>query len=109
MGEVGSYKVFENEKIIIWELILEPSEQTACHTHQHDYIFYVLEGSTLEVFNRNEDFLFSFASNTGDAFAFKCQNGQLVSSDNKDLQVTATHSARNAGASRYREMFIETK
>ena len=81
-----------------------PSEQTACHTHQHDYIFYVLEG-----FNRNEDFLFSFASNTGDAFAFKCQNGQLVSSDNKDLQVTATHSARNAGASRYREMLIETK
>ena len=109
MGEVGSYKVFENEKIIIWELILGPSEQTACHTHQHDYIFYVLEGSTLEVFNRNEDFLFSFASNTGDAFAFKCQNGQLVSSDNKDLQVTATHSARNAGASRYREMLIETK
>jgi hypothetical protein len=52
---------------------------------------------------------FSFASNTGDAFAFKCQNGQLVSSDNKDLQVTATHSARNAGASRYREMLIETK
>jgi len=42
MGEVGSYKVFENEKIIIWELILEPSEKTPCHTHQHDYIFYVL-------------------------------------------------------------------
>ena len=43
MGEVGSYKVFENEKIIIWELILEPSEQTACHTHQHDYIFMFLK------------------------------------------------------------------
>ena len=33
----------------------------------------------------------------------------LHSSANKGLQVTATHSARNAGASRYREMFIETK
>ena len=42
-------------------------------------------------------------------FAFKCPKGQLVSSDNKGLQVTATHSARNAGVSRYREILIETK
>ena len=44
MGDVGSYMVFENEKIMIWELVLEPGQQTACHTLRHDYVFYVLEG-----------------------------------------------------------------
>jgi beta-alanine degradation protein BauB len=109
MGDVGSYKVFENDKIMIWELVLEPGQQTACHTHRHDYVFYVLEGSTLEVFDENEDFLFAFASNMGDAFAFKCREGQLVSSDDKGLHVTATHSARNTGRIRYREILVETK
>ena len=37
MGDVGSYMVFENDKIMIWELVLEPGQQTACHTHRHDY------------------------------------------------------------------------
>jgi len=44
MGDVGSFIVFENDKVIIWELVLEPGQQTACHIHKHDYIFYVLEG-----------------------------------------------------------------
>ena len=109
MGDVGSYIVFENDKVIIWELVLEPGQQTACHTHRHDYVFYVLEGSTLEVFDKSDDFLFAFDSNTGNAFAFTCREGQLFSSDGKGLQVTATHSARNGGKVRYREILVETK
>lgn len=109
MGDVGSFIVFENDKVIIWELLLEPGQHTACHIHKHDYIFYVLEGSTLEVFDKNDEFLFAFDSNTGDAFAFTCREGQLFSSDGKSLQVTATHSARNGGTTRYREILVETK
>ncbi len=109
MGEVGSFIVFENEKVIIWEMVLEPGQQTTCHIHMHDYIFYVLEGSTLEVFDKQNDFLFAFESNTGDAFAFTCRDGQLFSSDGKGIQVTATHSARNGGTTRYRELLVETK
>jgi hypothetical protein len=29
MGDVSSYKVFENYKIMIWEVVLEPGQQTA--------------------------------------------------------------------------------
>ena len=90
-------------------MLLEPGQQTACHSHQHDYIFYVLECSTLEVFDKNVVFLFAFDSNTGDAFAFTCPEGELFSSDGKDLQVTATHSARNSGTTRYREILVEKK
>jgi beta-alanine degradation protein BauB len=47
MGDVGTKKLFEDERIILWEFALEPGERTACHTHDKDYLFYVLEGSTL--------------------------------------------------------------
>jgi hypothetical protein len=109
MGDVGSFIVFENDKVIIWGMLLEPGQQTACHSHQHDYIFYVLEGSSLEVFDKNDVFLFAFDSNTGNAFAFTCREGELFSSDGKGLQVTATHSAHNSGMTRYREILVETK
>ena len=49
MGEVGSFIVFENEKVIIWEMVLEPGQQTTCHIHMHDYIFYVLEGDLARI------------------------------------------------------------
>ena len=36
MGDMGSFIVFENDKVIIWELVLEPGQQTACHIHKHE-------------------------------------------------------------------------
>ena len=36
----------EDERIVLWEFALGPGERTACHTHDKDYMFYVLEGST---------------------------------------------------------------
>ena len=47
MGEVGTTKVYENEKIIVWEFTLEPGEETPLHEHKHDYIFYIQNGSKL--------------------------------------------------------------
>lgn len=109
MGDVGTSKIFENDSIIIWELLLEPGKRTACHTHHHDYVFYVLEGSKLEAFDENDNSLIAFDANTGDVFALTCENGELVSADCKGLRVPATHSARNIGTSRYREILVETK
>jgi hypothetical protein len=109
MAEVGTSKVFENEKIIVWEFVLEPGEQTGTHTHRHDYVFHVLEGSQLEVFDAEGAPLGGFEAKTGDTFALACSGGELVSVDDKGLRAPATHSARNAGTARYREILIETK
>ena len=38
MGEVGTTKVYENEKIIVWEFTLEPGEETPLHEHKHDRV-----------------------------------------------------------------------
>ena len=109
MGDVGTTRIFENDAILIWEFVLEPGEQTPCHTHRHDYVFHVLEGSTLEVFDEKGVPLGSFEARMGDTFAFRCGGGELVSADEKGMRAPATHSARNGGTSRYREILVETK
>jgi mannose-6-phosphate isomerase-like protein (cupin superfamily) len=109
MDQVGTSKVFENDRIVIWELVLESGERAPRHTHRHDYVFYILEGSTLEVFDEDERLLSSFDLSAGDAFAFRCEAAELVSTDGKGLRLPVTHSARNAGPGRYREILVETK
>ena len=109
MGEVGTAKVFENERIAIWELALEAGEVAPLHTHRHDYVFYVLEGSTVEVRDADEKLLSTFDPSPGDVFAFACEGAEIVSTDGKGLRLPATHSARNAGPGRYREILVETR
>lgn len=109
MGEVGTTKLFEDDRIVMWEFVLEPGERTPCHTHRHDYLFYVLEGSRLEVFDADGGPLGSFEARTGDVFSLKCEGDELVSNDDKGLCAPATHSARNGGSSRYREILVEKK
>jgi hypothetical protein len=43
MSEVGTRKLFENDRVIVWDFVLEAGEKTTVHTHTHDYVFCVLE------------------------------------------------------------------
>ena len=42
-------------------------------------------------------------------FSLRLDGDELVSADEKGLRVSATHSARNIGSSRYREILVEKK
>lgn len=42
MSGVGTKKVFENDRVIVWEMTLEPGDSTGQHTHEHDYFFRVI-------------------------------------------------------------------
>ena len=44
MAGVGTQKVFENERVIVWHLDLEPGEQGERHTHHLDYVVKVVSG-----------------------------------------------------------------
>jgi redox-sensitive bicupin YhaK (pirin superfamily) len=109
LGDVGSTKLFENDKVILWEFVLEPGEKTPLHTHKHDYVWYVLEGTTLEVFDKDDKSLYSFEAPTGAIFPLCLEGDELVTTDGKGLRAPATHSARNRGPTRYREILVETK
>ena len=109
MGEVGTTKVYENEKIIVWEFTLEPGEETPLHEHKHDYIFYIQNGSKLQVFGEEGNDLGTLDATTGSVFAFKVENGYLVSTDEKNIRVPVTHTAKNVGTSNYKEILVVTK
>ena len=108
-GDVGTQKLYEDDKIIFWELILEPGEKTPCHTHLLDYVWYVIEGTTLEIFDKNDQYLGSFEAPTGAVFPLRLEGDELLTTDDKGLRAPATHRARNAGPTHYREIRVETK
>ena len=35
IGNVGTTKIFENDKVIMWEFVLEPGAETPMHRHEH--------------------------------------------------------------------------
>ncbi|MFT4584381.1 MAG: putative metal-dependent enzyme (double-stranded beta helix superfamily) [Gammaproteobacteria bacterium] len=109
MARVGTNVVFENDKIKVWEFNLEPGEQTPVHTHDLDYIFYVINGTTLEVFDADNKYLSKFEVADGDVVPLRMEGDELVVIGNESQRIPATHSARNGGPNRYREILVETK
>ena len=109
MAGVGTEKVFENDRVIVWHLDLEPGAQSGRHTHRLDYVVRVLSGSTLEVSGPNGELLDTVELETGGAVAF-CIDGDRIVADRPGYPaVPATHSARNVGANTFREVLIEFK
>jgi len=105
MAEVANKKLLENDKVIVWELLLLPGERTGVHQHQHDYIVHVIEGSTLRATDANGE-IADVPLNADDTFYFRIE-GEVATSG--DLQTTASHDAENIGPNRYREIMVEMK
>ncbi len=106
MAGVGSKKVFENDRVIVWEMTLEPGESTGQHTHENDYFFQVISGSTLETIDGNDVSLGKFDFETGSTHFLNLEGDELVYGD---IRVPAAHEARNVGADRYYEILVELK
>ncbi len=109
MAGVGTRKVFENDRVIVWHLDLEPGEQGKQHTHELDYVVRILSGSTLQVFGPNGESLYTVEREACDAINFQMAGDQVVSDRPGSSPVPATHSVRNIGTHTFREVLIEFK
>ena len=49
LGEIASVVLVENERVKIWNLIVEPGESSPWHLHARDYITVAVEGAGLTV------------------------------------------------------------
>lgn len=106
MAEVATKKLLENDKIIVWELLLEPGESTGVHTHEYDYMVHVIEGSTLHATDGKGENPADVPLSDNDTFYFAVKDGVATSGS---LQTTVTHDAKNIGPGRYREIMVEVK
>lgn len=70
MAGVGTQKVFENDRVVVWHLDLEPGERGEQHTHELDYVVRILSGTTLEVFGPQDELLDTVELEAGGAVCF---------------------------------------
>ena len=110
-GKLGSEIVFENDKVVVWNFELAPGEVTELHTHERDYMWYAVAGTTLQVFDENDNDLGKLEVPTGAVFSLKLVGDELevLSEPGKGMRVPACHKAKNAGPSTYREVLVEYK
>jgi beta-alanine degradation protein BauB len=108
MADIATKLVHEDDSVRVWELFLEPGEAIERHTHELDYLFYVFEGSTIQVFDAAGEPAAVLEPKAGDVLAFKAVGDHLVPVGGGD-PIPATHSAVNVGKQRYREILVETK
>ena len=47
LGEIATEKLFENDRIAIWTLVLEPGQSSDWHLHGPDYITVTIEGESI--------------------------------------------------------------
>ncbi len=106
MAEVATKKLFENDRVIVWEMLLAPGESTGVHTHTRDYMVHILEGTRMRVFDKEGAQLSEVEFETGST-SWIALDGEETVSDK--VRVPATHSATNIGKTRFREILVEFK
>ena len=108
---VGTTRIFDNDKIIVWNLALQPGGTTPMHTHHNAYICYALQGGPLDGEDEHGNDPGIFDVPTGAVFDVKRENGELevVSEINKGVKFPVTHNAKHVGDTTHRAILIEFK
>jgi mannose-6-phosphate isomerase-like protein (cupin superfamily) len=93
LGDVANRFKFENERVKVWEMLLEPGESSDLHHHSMDYMLIILEGESIDA-----DF------DNGKTIQLPVHAGQVIY-----VPKGNTETAINRSKVRYREILIELK
>ena len=97
MGNVGTALLFEDDRVRIWEMILEPGEASDLHHHEHDYYLAISSGDLVAGMPPKDSPM--------DFFVGKIPpQGNTVG-----VPKGRTEWALNVGEKTYREILIELK
>ena len=94
MGEVGSRILFENDRVRVWEIRLDPGEESAVHEHTLDYLMVQIDGDRMAGVSEPDSTYVE-----GDI-----QPGTVLYAERGGIE-----RARNVGARPYHEVIIELK
>ncbi len=100
---VGTKLLFENERIRVWDLALQPGEYLEKHIHREEFLFIVVEGGSL----RHID-----PENSANDRAVEFENDLVVHHQpdkNSAEGGTIHHRLVNVGDKPYRNYVIEIK
>jgi len=95
-NDVGSKLLFENDRVRVWDLRLEPGESTGVHRHSSDYLYVVIGGGTLQGVDSEGNKKPVEPMSDGDV--------RFRSVDGEDI-----HEAINIGEETWRNIVVELK
>jgi hypothetical protein len=99
LGDVGTRVLFENDRVRVWEMTLDPGERSALHRHELDYLLVFLRGDRIAV-EVDE----SSRGPYRESMEFDVPLGRCVFTERGGVE-----TAVNVGTEPYREILIELK
>ena len=102
----GTTKLMENDKVVVWESVLEPGESSGMHTHSHDFIIQVIEGAKFSGTYENGEDPFEVEFHSGETYWIEVEDGKMVLNG---VSYSATHDVKNIDDKRYRDIAVEIK
>lgn len=96
-GGVGGQVLWEDDKVKVWELVLEPGQASDLHLHEHDYYLVIMQGDYVAGVTPEDSPVDSFVGKVP-------EKGNTVSIPKGGLEW-----AYNVGDETYREIIVELK
>ena len=104
-GDIGTTLLFENDRVRVWELRLEPGERSDRHHHRHDYVMIQLEGDEISAeFEPDSEDAFGGATFPDRTIAGPVAPGSVVWGG-----AGGKETAVNIGTATFREIVVELK
>ncbi len=95
-SDVGTKLLFENDRVRVWDLCLNPGESTGLHRHEFDYFYVVIGGGALQ--GKNAD------GSNKPIEEFSDGEVRFRKIDGEDI-----HEAINSGKQPWRNIVVELK
>lgn len=102
-GEVGTKKLFENDRVIVWEMRLEPGQSEALHEHKLDHFTVQISGDRIAA-DFDPRCGGTFAEYAGQRLEADVVNGQVLFVERGGME-----SAVNVGSETFYEILVELK
>ena len=95
-AQVGTKLLFENDRVRVWDLCLEPGESSGLHRHTEDYLYVVIGGGRLR----------GASADGTSSEPREMADGEVVFREIPDEDV---HEAINVGDAPWRNIIVELK
>ena len=93
LGDVATKVLFENDRVRVWEMVLEPGQSSDWHRHDHPYLLCIVEGDTVDALGDD-----------GRQFTLEAKPGTVFYVPPGDPEI-----ATNRSSTPFREVLIELK
>lgn len=102
-GQVGTKRLFENDRVVVWEMRLAPGEKEQIHEHKHDYVMVQISGDRVAA-DLEPECKGTWAALAGQRIEGDVANGQVLFAEKGGIE-----AAVNIGQETFYEIIVELK